>query len=60
MAYDWLRRSAVGTIFLDKSYDGLGPDFNFYALAYSLYRRVTEGSTVVCWWLSVCVKGNKR
>ncbi len=36
MCYDWLRRSVVGTVFLDKSYDGLGRDYIYYAPALSL------------------------
>ncbi len=36
MGYDWLRRSVVGTVFLDKSYDGLGRDYIYYAPALSL------------------------
>jgi hypothetical protein len=36
MCYDWLRRSVVGTVFLDKSYDGLGRDYNYYVLPLSL------------------------
>ena len=37
MAYDGLRRSGVWTVFLDKSYDGLGRDYIYYAPALSLY-----------------------
>ncbi len=35
-AHDWLRRALSGPFFLDKSYDGLGRDYIYYASALSL------------------------